>query len=462
MIDYTIFVIDDDESIRAGLCMGLEQQYTIHGFASAEDAIKSMGQLKPDLILLDIGLPGMSGVEALAVFQKDYPDILVMIITAFGDIENVILCMKSGAYDYVIKPINMDGLEIDIANALETIRLRKEVRLLQEKYLQENLPCFIGESNAIHEIMEFIDMVSQSPDTPVMILGDSGTGKEYIANAIHYKGPNYKGPFISINCSAIPHNLIESELFGYEDGAFSGARNAGKKGLVEAAAGGTLFLDEIGDMPLEVQVKLLRFLEEGEFYKLGSVKKSKINTKVISATNRDIDQMICDDTFRKDLYFRLGVVKINVPSLNERKKDILPLAKFFLETFIQKFNKPIIGMSADVESLLLKYTWSGNVRELRNLMERGVLTSKEQLLTVKDLGIDDIRPAEMMDSGDSSFCFPDIPNAGIDLDDFHSAMDNFYFSKALELAGRNDTKAAQLLKLNYHTFRNRKKKIMGL
>lgn len=461
MIKYTIFIVDDDESVLTGLSMSLDDKYVVHGFSMAEEALATATNLIPDLVLLDIGLPGMSGTKALKEFRKIKPNILVVMITAFEDIETVVSCMQSGAYDYVVKPINMDTLENSIANALESIRLRKEVQLLQEKYLQENLPCFIGESDGIHEVMDFVEMAAQSQDTPVMILGESGTGKEYVAAAIHYKSPNFKGPFVSINCAAIPANLIESELFGYEEGAFSGARTSGKTGLVEASVGGTLFLDEIGDMPMEVQAKLLRFLEEGEFYKLGSVKKSKIKTRIVSATNKNIGQMINEETFRKDLYFRLGVVTIRIPSLNERKTDILPLAKFFMETYSQKFRKPLTGLSKEVKELLLKYSWSGNVRELRNLMERGVLASKERELQTRDLGIDPILPGQIMDPQKNSLEFPDLLPAGLDLDGLHTAMDEFYFTKALEMAGGKETKAAQLLNLNYHTFRNRKKKYIN-
>ncbi len=355
MIKYTIWIVDDDDSIREGIFMSLEEKYEIYGFFSAEDGLDTEDTNEPDLILLDIGLPGMSGTVALKEFQKIYPKVLIIMITAYEDIRTVITCMRSGAYDYIIKPIYMEGLEVTIANALETIRLRKEIQHLQDKYLQENMPCFIGESNSIYETIDLIEMVSQSSDTPVMILGETGTGKELVASAIHYKSPNFRGPFVTINCAAIPKDLIESELFGYEAGAFSGAHSSGKKGLVEAADGGTLFLDEVGDLPMEAQVKLLRFLEEGQFYKIGGTKKYTAVTRIVSATNRDIDAMISQDEFRKDFFFRLGVVIIRVSSLNERQEDILPLASFFLEKYNRKFNKSLLGFSDEVEELLLKY-----------------------------------------------------------------------------------------------------------
>jgi DNA-binding NtrC family response regulator len=236
MISYSIFVVDDEESVREGLTMALETDYQVKAFSSAEAAIASMNNNPPDLVLLDIGLPGMNGIEALGRIKRLYPDILIVMITAYEDIKTVISAMKLGAHDYIVKPIHMDTLEVTIRNALETIRLRKEVRLLQEKYLKENLPYFIGESRVIQDVMDFVQTVARSPDTPILILGETGTGKELIASAVHYRSPNFEGPLITVNCGAIPYDLVESELFGYEKGAFSGASASGKKGLVEQAA----------------------------------------------------------------------------------------------------------------------------------------------------------------------------------------------------------------------------------
>jgi len=223
MSAYTIFIIDDEEIIREGIQMVLEENYRVKAFTDAEKAIGAMELHPPDLVLLDIGLPGMDGVEALRTIKKLDSNILVIMITAFDDLNTVISSMKLGAHDYVVKPIYMDGLEVTIQNALETIKLRKDVQILQEHYLKENLPCFIGESNIIQDMMEFIGMVAKSPDTPILISGETGTGKELIASAIHYRSPNFKGPLITVNCAAIPKDLVESEMFGYEKGAFSGA-----------------------------------------------------------------------------------------------------------------------------------------------------------------------------------------------------------------------------------------------
>ena len=292
VITNSLFVVDDEKSVREGIAMNLESEYVVSAFSTAEAALEDMKANPPDLVLLDIGLPGMNGIEALREIKDFSSDILVIMITAYEDIKTVISAMKLGAYDYVVKPIHMDGLEVTVRNALDTIRLRKEVQALQERYLQENLPCFIGESNAIQDVMEFIGTVAKSPDTPILILGETGTGKELIAGAIHYRSPNFKNPLVTVNCASIPKDLVESELFGYEKGAFSGASPSGKKGLIEEAANGSLFLDEVGDLSLEAQSKLLRFLEDGEFYRVGGTKKLQIQTRVVSATNKDLVEMI--------------------------------------------------------------------------------------------------------------------------------------------------------------------------
>jgi len=325
MIEYGIYVIDDETLIRDSIAMALEETYRIETFAEAEPAMAAMETGPPDLVLLDIGLPGMDGIQALEKIQKRHPGLLTVMITAVEDIDTVVAAMRLGAYDYVVKPLQMDGLETTIRNALETIRLRKEVRSLQRQVLQANVPCFIAESDVIQDVMAFVGQVAKSPDTPVLIQGETGTGKELIASAIHYQSPNFQGPFITVNCAAIPTDLVESELFGYEKGAFSGAGAAGKRGLLEAAGGGTLFLDEIGDLSPDAQAKLLRFLEQGEFFRVGGTRRQILRTRIISATNKDLERMIVDGRFRKDLYFRIGVVKVKIPALNARTDDILPL-----------------------------------------------------------------------------------------------------------------------------------------
>ena len=387
MHQFSIFIIDDEPTIRQGLVFALQKEYQIKAFATAEEGLEAFKPGATDLILLDIGLPGMSGIEALAEIKRISPETLVIMVTAYEEINTVIKSMKMGAHDYIIKPLHVGSVRVSIRNALETIKMRKEIQALQERYLRENMPCFIGESDAIQDVMKIVDRVAQSPDTPVIILGESGTGKELIASAIHYKSPNFQAPFVTLNCAAIPRELLESELFGYEKGAFSGAAANGKKGLVEQAGGGTLFLDEVGDLSLEAQAKLLRFLESGEFYRLGGTKKLQVHTRVVSATNKDINNMIEKGLFREDLYYRLAVIKIWVPSLNKRPEDIVPIAKHFLVELSSKYQKNFTGIAPEAENLLKDYPWKGNIRELRNIIERGVLMENGPQLRLTDVGL---------------------------------------------------------------------------
>lgn len=455
-ITYTLFIIDDEETIRDSLTMALESVYTIQTFETGKQALGVIQKNPPDLILLDIGLPDISGLEVLKKIKELHPGIPVIMITAFEEINTVITAMKSGAYDYLVKPLHMDALEIVISNALETVKLRKEVKSLQERLIQENLPCFIGESKVIKDMLEFVDMVAKSPDTPILILGETGTGKELIASAIHYRSPNFRSKFVTVNCAAIPGDLIESEIFGYERGAFSGANPGGKRGLIEDADKGTLFLDELGDLSLEAQASLLRFLETGEFYRIGSTKKHHVQTRIVSATNKDLEQMIKDDRFRRDLFFRIGVVKVEIPSLNDRRSDILSLADFFLKQFNQKFHKKIACFSEHAIEIMMNHHWTGNVRELKNIIERGVLVAKGVALTPEDLGFS---PKETENSRPPSL-FPALTPEGVDLSALKEEMEKFYISEALRLSNGNETQAAKLLNINHHTFRYHKKKII--
>lgn len=457
MVPFTVFIVDDEESIRQGVTFGLKRDCDIKAFPAAEEAIEALKVEPPDLVLLDIGLPRMNGVEALKEIKKLNYEILVIMVTAYEDIDTVIAAMKLGAYDYIVKPIHMDSLRITVSNALETIGMRKEIRVLQEKYLSENLPCLIGESSAIQDLMGIVDKVAKSPDTPVLILGESGTGKELICRAIHCKSPNFCGPFVTLNCAAIPRELIESELFGYEKGAFSGASTAGKKGLIEQAAEGTLFLDEVGDLSLEAQAKLLRFLEDGEYYRVGGTRKLYVHTRIVSATNKNLDQMIAKERFREDLYYRLAVIRVEVPSLNDRREDILPIARYFLLELSKKYGKPFHSISPQVEEFLKTHHWKGNIRELRNLIERGVILGNGPELKSADIGLKDAPGSVSAEHGAARTDFPPLTDQGIDL----KALEEYYIREALRMAGGNDRKAARLLKLNYYSLRYRKKKLTG-
>ncbi len=458
MIAWSIYVVDDEETIRQGIEDALRDRYAVKVFPTAETALDAMGSAPPDLVLLDIGLPGMSGIDALRTVKERYPDTLVIMITAYEDVNSVVSAMKNGAHDYIVKPLHMESLEMSIRNALGTIRLRKEVRALQERYLKENVPCFMGDSREIRDVMELVKVLAASPDTPVLVLGETGTGKELVASAIHYGSPNFRGPFVSVNCASIPRELIESELFGYERGAFTGAKAEGKKGLVEQAEGGTLFLDEVGDLSLDAQAKLLRFLEEGDYYRVGGTKKLKARTRVVSATNKNPLSLIEKGFFREDLYYRLAVVKVELPSLEKRREDIVPIAMHFLVEFGRKFNKRFTGISAAARDVMMKFHWKGNVRELRNAIERAALIGKGPEVEVHDLGMEE-RGGGMAPRAIGEHGYPPLPPEGIDLRSVQEAMEKFYLQEALNATGGNESRAAALLNLNHHTFRYRCRKL---
>ncbi|MBF0551164.1 MAG: sigma-54-dependent Fis family transcriptional regulator [Deltaproteobacteria bacterium] len=457
MINYTIYVIDDISTVRKGIALALKHEYLVKDFETAEEAIEAIKVEPPDLVLLDIGLPGMTGIEALQAIKTIDSDIVVIMITASEDINSVISAMKLGAHDYLLKPLHTDALLVSLRNALETIRMRKEIQLLQEKLIEDNLPCLICESNAIHNVMELVSKVARSLNTSVLITGETGTGKELLASAIHYKSPNFRGAFVTFNCASLPKDLVESELFGYEKGAFSGAHPSGKKGLVEEAANGTLFLDEVCELTPDAQAKLLRFLEDGEYYKVGSVTRRKVQTRIVTATNRNIDELLEQSLFRRDLYYRIAVVRIDVPSLKERREDIIPMARYFLSEFGRKLGKSFIGISPEAEKALEAYNWRGNVRELRNFIERSVLISDGPELRLDDLGLQ--RQTEQKPApGSPAVPLPPIPPTGIDLMAKLRAIEKGFITVALKMSQGNETSAAQLLNINYHTFRHRRRK----
>jgi DNA-binding NtrC family response regulator len=463
MTSYSIYIVDDEAVVRNGLKLALKKKnYDVAAFESAESALKAINESPPDLVLLDIGLPGMSGVEALEIIKERHPEVIIVMITAYEDVPTVVSSMKNGAYEYVVKPVQMDALLVILRNAFETIAMRKEIQALHQKYLKENLPCFIGESNAIQDVMELVAKVAQSPDTPILILGDTGTGKELIAKAIHYKSPNFKGPLVAINCAAMPKELIESELFGYEKGAFTGAEKSGKEGLVEKAANGTLFLDEVADLSAEAQVKLLRFLDEGEYYRIGGTKKRTVKTRIISATNRDLAGLVEKGAFRNDLYHRFAVVKLEVPSLNQRRDDIIPMAKHFLVEYSQKFEKSFSSISPEAEAALKEYDWPGNVRELKNLIERGVLLSEGPQLMLEDLGLKETHGGEDTNPPNNGHRLPPVSPSGIDFSAIIEDIEKTYFEEALQLANGNESKAALLLNLTRDKFRYRRNKLNGV
>jgi DNA-binding NtrC family response regulator len=456
-------VVDGESVSRNGLKLALKKKnFKVKAFESAETALDAIEKKQPDLVLLDIGLPGISGVEALKEIKERYPEIIVIMITAFEDVKTVVSAMKYGAYEYVVKPVQMEALLVMLRNAFDTIAMRKEIQNLHENLLKENLPCFIGESNVIQDVMQVVKKVAQSPDTSILVQGETGTGKELIAKAIHYRSPNFKGPLVEVNCAGIPKDLIESELFGYEKGAFSGADNSGKMGLVEKAKDGTLFLDEVGDLSPETQAKLLRFLESGEYYRVGGTKKQSIQTRVVSATNKDLSNMILDGRFREDLYFRLAVIKLEIPSLNQRREDIIQIAKHFLVEFGNKFNKSFTTMSPEAETALKNHNWTGNVRELKNLIEKGVLLGKGPELTLQHLGLETGGNPKPSKSNENGIDLPSMAQSGIDFPAVIQEIEKEYFEEALKLSNGNEVKAAQLLNLSRDKFRYRRQKLNGI
>lgn len=458
MIRFRLFIVDDDELVRDALTSSFERGFDVESFATAEAALEALPGRPPDLVLLDLGLPHMDGIDALRLIKERQPGTLVIVITAFEEVEKIVSAMKAGAYDYIVKPLELRTIEVAVRNALDTIRLKKEVEALQERLLLDHLPAFLGTSDMIHGVMEFVTAVAKSPDTPVLIEGETGTGKEIIAGAIHYRSPNFRGPLVSINCAAIPKELIESELFGYEKGAFTGASASGKSGMVEQASGGTLFLDEVADLSHESQAKLLRFLEEGEYYRVGGTRKLTVKTRVVSATNRSLGEEVEAGRFRRDLYYRLAVVKLRVPSLNERPGDIVPIALHFLHEFGRKFGKEFTGISAETQEALRRFHWKGNVRELRNLVERGILVGSGPELRLEDVGLSLQAAGNPPSGGGTSSGYSPIPPGGIDLPGMIAAMERHYYEEALARTGGNETQAAALLGINHYTFRYQRRK----
>jgi DNA-binding NtrC family response regulator len=454
-----IYLIDDDDVLRKAFRKTLKRFYEVREFAARNEALAATESERPDLVLLGIKAGDEDGLEFIRRLRHLCPQTLLIALTVSEDVQTVISAMRLGAHDCLLKPVYAESVLARVQDALETIRLRKQVHALQEKSIRDNLPCILGESHAIQEVMEIVNRIAQSSDTPVLIIGETGTGKELIAGAIHYRSPNFNGPFLPVNCAAIPANLVESEFFGYEPGAFSGAQPKGKKGLVEKAGNGTLFLDEVGDLGPEAQAKLLRFLESGEFYRVGGTEKLRVQTRIISASNRNPEELVAEGRFRDDLYYRLGVIRIEVPTLNERREDILLLANYFVAQFCEKFKKPMMGLCNQAETALKERHWQGNIRELRNVIERAVLLTNGDELTLDDLGVHPslkvIAPGPASSTKDAG----ELPVAGVDLSSILNSVERNYIAAALDRAKGNECRAARLLKMNYNTFRYRKKRL---
>ncbi len=385
MPKYTILVVDDERTQREALAGFLKKQgYQLHVAASGKQAVEIIQQNPIDMVLTDLRMPDLDGAMLLRLTKETNPEIEVIVMTAFGSIEGATQAMKDGAIDFVTKPIDLEQLELTIAKALERKHLVSENRRLRE-LVGERLQFggIITASNVMEQALSVASRAAGSKAT-VLLTGESGTGKELVAKAIHLASPRAEQPFVAVNMAALPENLIESELFGHEKGAFTGADKF-RQGRFEMADGGTLFIDEVGEVPASTQVKLLRVLQGQEFERLGSSQPIKVDVRVIAATNRPLEEMIKTGQFREDLYYRLNVVKIQLPPLRERKADIPLLVQHFIRHFAKMNDKSVSGVSKEAMDLLIKYAFPGNVRELENIIEQAVVLAREDMLTTADL-----------------------------------------------------------------------------
>jgi len=380
----SILIVDDEISTRESLKMILKKDYEIILAKNAEEAFLAIQENSPDIILLDIILPDLDGIKVLEKIKREYPSIIVIMITATKTVKTAVEAMKLGAYDYITKPFDVDELRLIINRALSNQALEKEVKYLRQEIDKSfGLPNIIGKSKSMQEIFKIVRQIADSKST-VLIMGESGTGKELISRAIHYNSNRKNYPFITINCAAIPDTLIESELFGHERGAFTNAIEK-KLGRFEIANQGTLFLDEIAELSLATQAKILRFLEEKSFYRVGGSKNIKVDVRLICATNKDLKQMIKNGSFREDLFYRINVVPIFIPPLRERKEDIPLLVDHFIKKFNKENNKNIKGISQEALEVMMNYEWPGNVRELENLIERIIALTSREIIQVDEL-----------------------------------------------------------------------------
>ena len=437
-----ILVVDDDESLRWVTRAQLEQSgYDVTAAADAASALEQIRNSPPDLAITDLKMPGMSGLDLLKAIRAEYPEIIVIVVTAFGTVENAVEAMKAGAYDYITKPVNVDELRLIVNRGLEHLDLREEVRVLRSsldmKYGFENI---LGQSNKLLYVLDMASRAAQATST-VLIRGETGTGKELLAKAVHFNSRRKDKPFVTINSGAIPKDLLESELFGHVKGSFTGAF-ANKKGKVELADGGTLFLDEIGELPLELQVKILRLIQQGEIEKLGFAGVSKVDVRIIAATHRNLQAMVEDETFREDLYYRLAVIPLQLPPLRERAEDIPELVQHFFLKAKEKQGRANLVLSTRMLPYFSSYTWPGNVRELENIIERIVVLSRGDEITLNDLPdfLRRERPAV-------EELHLDLPPHGISLE----AVEKELIVRALEKFNWDQTHAAQYLDLSRKT-----------
>lgn len=443
-----ILIIEDNEDLAFTLSKVLKKEgYTVFSVRTAEEGIELFKKELVDLVFLDLKLPKMSGLEALEQLKESDPDTVVLMMTATTDVKPAIEAMKKGAFDYLMKPFELEEMKLVVRKSLEIHQLKREVSRLKWEH-KDKYPydCIFGESKNIQEVRRLIQIIAETPKTSVLIEGESGTGKELVANAIHYTSNRASKPFIKINCSAIPDNLLESELFGHEKGAFTDAK-AIKKGLFELANGGTIFLDEISSMKMSLQPKILRVLETQSFRRIGGTSDIKIDVRVLAASNTNLIELVKAKEFRDDLYYRLKVMEIILPPLRERTADILLLAKLFLEEFNKEFNRNVQKFDPKTEELLIGYSWPGNVRELRNVIERSVILCQDHILTYEFLPIE-LRERE-------------TPGAVISKSNLGSMslqeVEKVHIVEILNSVQGNKSKAAKILDISRSTLREKLK-----
>ena len=457
-----VFVVDDDPSIREVLSIFLSRMgHRVHEAPTGEAALELARQrdLWPALVLTDLNMPGIDGIELTRQFKAETAargrDVEVIVITAFGSTESAVSAVRSGAADYVTKPFHLGELELVIKRVLGRGALEAENRRMKAE-LQERFQYgdMVGASAAMQRVYELIRRIK---DTRIncLITGPSGSGKEMVARAIHNTGSRSQGPFIPVNCGAIPESLVESELFGYKKGAFTGAVRD-KVGLLTAAHGGTLFLDEINSLPLSAQVKMLRALQERRIVPVGSIEEHEVDIRVIAAANVDLEAAVQEGSFREDLYYRLNVVQIGIPALKERREDIPALVQHFLRRFSQEQGKVVDGVEPAASELLLRWGYQGNVRELQNVVERAVALTSQRMIRVEDLPgrLREARPPSTAPEPASA----DFPAGGIDLDAELADLECRWLLRALEQTAGSKTQAARLLGISFRSFRYRLQK----
>lgn len=445
-----LLVVDDEPSMTEFLEIMLNQEgYEVRSASNGEQGLRLYKSFDPDLVLTDVKMPGMSGLDLIRAIRGIDPQMPIIAITAYASAEDALRAVREGAYDYLSKPFHIDDLRIIIRNALETRRLRREnFELKQGRKTNQQFGEIIGRSPQMMEIFNLINQIAPTK-AGVLLIGESGTGKELIAKAIHYSSPRVEKPFITVNCSAIPETLLETEMFGHAKGSFTGAI-ANKQGLVEMAHGGTLFLDEIGEIPLSIQAKLLRFLQEREFRRVGDTEDKKVDVRVIAATNKNLEEEIEKGNFREDLYYRLNVIRIRVPPLREREEDIPILIDFFLKKFSAEQHKKIEKVSSLALRVLCNHAYPGNIRELENIVERCVTLEQSEQLTAENL------PPKLTERcASESKGEIEIPAEGFDLNQTMDDVEKKVIMRALEMTNGNRSKAAKLLGITFRSLRYR-------